>query len=144
MALTVLGVLAAVAAEGYRRLREGIVVDRAARAVMGDVTLARSFAVQRQRAAVLAADESGLAYAVLDTSGGSPDTLYRRSFGEGSEVPLSLLDVQAPGDRLVFDERGLLVAGGGLATGTIELGRDGDRRRVVVSPLGRTRMETPP
>lgn len=143
MTLLVLALLTALAAEGYRRFREDAAVDRAARAVAGDVALARSLAVQRQSAAVLALDASVPAYAVLDTSEGTADTLLRRSMGPGSALPIGTLVLEGGGDRLVFDRRGLLLVGGAPSAVALVLARGDRRRRVVVTPLGRTRIETP-
>lgn len=142
--LVLLSIVLGIGYEGLRGFNETTTVERAARAVAGDVTLTRGYAVQRLSEVRLVADESARRYAIVDVGAAPADTLVVRSFSSSSDLPLTRLDVGLAGDHLAFDSRGMLVTGGTTGTDTIELERLGSGRRIVISPLGRTRVEPMP
>lgn len=136
IAIVMAGVLLALVYGGYRQFNEAIVVKKAAGVVAADVTLTRSFAIQRRANVSLVANETQRSYTIRDTTG---TRLAVRSFDRSSDLPLDRLDVETGGDSLTFNSRGLLVTGAGVE---IEMGR-GDRDRTVsVSALGRSRIST--
>lgn len=140
--LVLFSIVLGVGARGLQSFNEAETVERAARAIVGDVTLARSYAVQRRSEVRLVADESARSYEIVDV-GASPDvTLKSRSYSASSDLPLTRLDVTNGGDALAFDSRGML--GSGAGSETIEIERLGAGRRIVVGPLGRTRVEALP
>lgn len=142
--LVVVLMLSIVLGVGYRGLqafREGSIVERASRAIEGDVSLTRSYAVQRRQTMELVADEAARHYVIRVQSSG--DTLVSRSFDASADLSLTTLDVGLGGNSLTFDSRGLLVDGGVATTDTIEIVRRDRSRRLIISPMGRIRTETP-
>ncbi len=144
MVLVLLSIVLGIGAQGMQSFNEAGTVDRAANAVAADVTLTRSYAVQRLSEVRLVADEASRRYAIVDVGASSDDTLLTRSFSASADLPLTRLDVMTTGDHLAFNPRGMLVTGGTVGTDTVEVERLGSGRRVVISPLGRTRMEVLP
>lgn len=133
MALTLLAIVLGV---GFRELRgfsETTIADRAARSIASDVSVTRSYAVQRGNDVSLAAQESDRRYVILDEATG--DTLKVRSHAASSGLPLTLLDVQTSDDRLTFNSRGLLASGSSV---DIVVARFDSGKKIHVSPLGRS------
>lgn len=139
IAITLLGIVLGIGFVGMRGFNESSVVDRAATAVASDVTLTRSYAIQRRSTVTMAADEANRRYEIRDASTG--DVLEVRSFAADTDLPLTRLDVQTAGDALTFNARGLLVSGG---TATILVERMDTGKQVEVSALGRTRITATP
>lgn len=139
IAITILGIVLGVGFMGMRGFNESTVVDRAATAVASDVTLTRSYAIQRRSTVTMAADEANRRYEIRDTSTG--DLLESRSFSAGTDLPLTRLDIQTTGDALTFNARGLLVTGG---NATILVERLDTGKQIEVSALGRTRTSAAP
>lgn len=141
MAVALFGIIVAVGLTGMRSFNESTVVDRAATAIASDVTLTRSYAVQRRSTVSMVADEADRTYAIRDEGESPPDTLQVRSFSAGTDLPLTQLDVQTSGDGLAFNARGLLVAGSNV---TILIERLGTAKEIQITPLGRTVVSTAP
>lgn len=114
--------------------REATAARDGARIVAQDVHLARSLATKRRELISLVFDPGARGYAIRSV--GSGDPLRARSFTEG-DVRLDELDTNAQGDSLTFDPRGVLTGG---ASVEVVVTRGRRERRVVVDPLGRTRM----
>lgn len=125
-------------ASGFRAYGEATALDRAANVVRGDIALARSHAIQRGEAVAFVAEEAELRYGLVELSTGT--VLDRRSFGEGSDLTLTLLNVRTDGDAIAFNARGLLVGGGTVA---VDLERRDGRKRIVVTVAGRTHVVSP-
>ena len=137
MAMVLLAIVLAVGFQGLQAFNESAVPDRAATAIAGDVTLTRSYAIQRGESVSLVADEANRSYEIR-TSGG--DVLQRRSFDASTDLPLTVLDVMTAGDDITFNSRGMLA--GGVSSVTVELARFETGRRIRVNALGRTRITT--
>lgn len=135
--ITMLSITLGIGVQGYRSFSEASIVDRATRAIMGDVALTRSYAIQRQAAVTLQADEAARAYVVR--SGG--DEIFRRSFAADTDLPLTLLDVGTDGDELTFNSRGMHTESGVVS---IDLARNDRSSRIRVSVLGRTKLAGTP
>lgn len=138
IALVVLSVVLVVGYRGYLRFSRSATVDRAAKAVAADVSLARSYALQRRSTVSLVADEAARSYAIRDDGKSPADTLVTARFDRQSDVPLTSFDV-AGGSSLTFNSRGLLTGG----TTSIDLEYLGRQKRVRVNSLGRTKIEKP-
>lgn len=134
IAIVMAGVLLGLTYGGYRQFNEAMVVKNAAGALAADVSLTRSYAIQRRDMVSLVADETARGYLVRDNSG---EILARRSFDRSSDLPLDVLDVKTTGDSLTFNSRGLLASGAGVE---IEVGRGDRSRTVAVSALGRAQV----
>lgn len=139
IAMTLLGIVLGIGFTGMRGFNESTVVDRAATAIASDVTLTRSHAIQRRSTVTLAADEANRRYEIRDVATG--DVLESRSFSADTDLPLTRLDVQTPGDALTFNARGLLVSSG---SATILIERLDSGQEIEISALGRTRTTAAP
>lgn len=135
--IVILGILFAIGVTGFRGFRESSTVRRAAEAVAGDVSLTRSYAVQRRRNVSLVADEAGRSYDIRSPGG---PTYAQRSFAADTDVPLTLLDVATDGDSITFDARGMRVTPG---TDHVDVGRFETELRVLFNVTGRTRVTQP-
>lgn len=133
MALTLLAIVLGIGFRELRGFNETTIVDRAASSIAADVSVARSYAVQRGDAVSLVAEESDRRYVIRDETTG--DTLKVRSHSAGTDLPLTRLDVQTTDDRLTFNSRGLLVPG---STVDIVIERLDSGKRIRVTPLGRS------
>lgn len=133
MALTLLAIILGVGFTELRGFNETMIVDRAASSIAADVSVARSYAVQRGNDISLEAEESARRYVIRDEATG--DTLKVRVHAASSDLPLTRLDVQTSDDRLTFNSRGLLVPGNSV---DIVIGRFDSGKRIRVSPLGRS------
>ena len=101
--LLLVAIMLGVAAETFNGYMERTSGKRAAEIFVQDLNVTKNAAVRSRRSAVLDFDENGLGYVVRVESG---DTLLRRSFDESAEISLSALDLELPGDTLVFNARG--------------------------------------
>lgn len=138
VAMTLVTIVMGVGFSGFRSYREATVVDRAVEAVAGDVRLARGFAIQRRSDVAIVVDEAARSYALRDEA--TSDTLLQRRFDAASELPLTLLDV-ADGNSLTFDARGILTTAG---TARIDLGAGDRQNSILISKLGRTKVDRSP
>ena len=136
--MVMLAILLAIGFQGLKSFNESAVPDRAATAIAGDVTLTRSYAIQRGQSVSLIADEANRSYRI-ETTGG--DVLQRRRFDASTDLPLTVLDVRTAGDDITFNSRGMLA--GGVSSVTVEIARFDTERRIQVNALGRTRITTP-
>lgn len=138
MAMVMLAILLGIGFQGLQAFNESAIPDRAATAIAGDITLTRSYAIQRGQDVSLVADEANRSYEI-QTAGG--DVLQRRTFSASTDLPLTVLDVQTGSDEITFNSRGMLT--GGLSSATIDIARFDTERRIQVTALGRTRVTTP-
>ena len=138
IAIVMLTILMGLGFQGVQAFSRSAVPDRAASVVAADIGLARSYAVQRAEDVSLVADEANRSYEIRNAGG---DVLQRRSFGASTDLPLTVLDVQTPGDDITFNARGMLA--GGASSITVEIARFGTEREISVNALGRTRISTP-
>ncbi len=102
--LVLVAILLAVAATRFTEWRDRSSARRAAQVFARDLTVARSSAAREQDAVVVRFYESGRWYTVTTGSGRE---MARRRFGPDGDVYLSAIDLQTPGDSLVFDARGV-------------------------------------
>lgn len=131
VSLATSGVLLAMAYGGFRQYAEAATTRKASVQLAADVGLTRSFAIQRRENVSLVADEANRTYVIRDTAG---TVLMQRSFGAGSDMPLTSVAVSTVGDSLTFNSRGLLVP----SSAQVVLGRRGRSHTVRINALGRT------
>lgn len=130
--VSVTGIISAFALGGYQQYQESISARRAAEAVVADVQVARSLAIQMRAPVSLVATESQQRYVVRDTAG---NEYHWRAFDAGSDIRLSGLDVATTGDSLTFDSRGILLSGN---SAQITVTRLSKQRTVTLNALGRS------
>jgi Tfp pilus assembly protein FimT len=128
------GVLLAMGYGAFRQYAEATIARKASVQLAADVSLTRSFAIQRRESVSLVADEANRIYVIRDTAG---TVLMRRSFGVGSDLPLTNVVVSTAGDSLTFNSRGLLIP----SSAQVVLGRRGRSHMVRINALGRTRID---
>lgn len=102
--VTLLMLTLAVAAASFSSYQQRTTSRRAAQIFAQDLSLARSAAVRSREAVSVVFDETNRGYRIR-TEGG--DELVSRSFERGQDMVLSAVDLQFPGDSLVFDSRGV-------------------------------------
>lgn len=132
--LSIVSLSLLVANSSYSTFRESSTLNRAARVVAADVSLARSHAIRNRTSVALVATEATRSYVIRDAAG----TVYlNRVFESTSEMPLDLLNVQMSGDSIVFNSRGLMAI---LGSANIDIERNGVGRRVALNAIGRWRI----
>lgn len=102
--MTLLLVSLAVAAASFGAYQQRTTARRAAQIFAQDLSLARSTAVRSRESVSVVFDETTPGYRIR-TGGG--EELVSRSFERGQDMVLSAVDLQFPGDSLVFDSRGI-------------------------------------
>jgi prepilin-type N-terminal cleavage/methylation domain-containing protein len=134
--LSIVSLSLLVANNSYTTFRESSTLNRAARVVAADVSLARSHAIRNRTSVALVATEATRSYVIRDAAG----TVYlNRVFEATSEMPLDILNVQMPGDSIVFNSRGLMSV---LGTANVDVERNGAGRRVSLNAIGRWQITT--
>lgn len=138
MALVIAGVLMGQTASGLRTLDRQQRRERLARAVLWEVTLARSYAIRGATPMALVADPAKKTLTVRDGYG----TVYRTlSFGSTTPFTASMLDMSTAGDSLAFSSRGMCLncdAGGATTITVTTPGRPPATMKVGV--LGRAEL----
>lgn len=103
IAITVAAILMSTTVTGMRKLNRQQRGERLGRAVLWEISVARSFALRSGVAMTLVADEVANTVTLRDEFG----TVYRVSqFGPTSDYGATTLDVGTPGDSLAFSSRG--------------------------------------
>lgn len=131
IAIVMAGILMALAYGGFREFNQATATKKAIRVVSSDLSLTRSYAIQRRSNVSLVADEDELVYRIRDEDG---TLLATRLFGDDSGMPLTALDVKTEGDSVTFNSRGLLVAASSVQ---IEVQRWDRVRELSANTLGR-------
>lgn len=134
VSLATTGVLLAIGYGAFRQYAEATTARKASLQLAADVSLTRSFAIQRRESVSLVANETSRTYVIRDTAG---TLLMQRNLGAGSDLPLTNLAVSAAGDSLTFNSRGLLLGG----RVEVALGRRGRSHVVEINALGRTKID---
>ncbi|MDT8436579.1 MAG: GspH/FimT family pseudopilin [Gemmatimonadota bacterium] len=134
--ITIISLVAAVSNASYRSWRESTALNRAARVVALDASLARSYAIRERGDVSLVVDESNRTWVIRSPAG---DTFAVRGLNAGSEFPVDALDMAVPGDSLTFNSRGLLTSG----VAEVRLSRGAGSRRVRVNGIGKAVIDSP-
>lgn len=128
-----------IASQVYANYLERTATQRAARLFTRDLTMARMSAVQAREAVIVRFDESAGNYEVVRASG---QELALRRYGDGGDVELGAIDLQMPGDSLVFNGRGvadLSEITGSLGTATFQAGSE--TYTVTFNSMGAARID---
>lgn len=137
--MTLVAITLAITQQIYDGYQERTATRRAARLFGLDLSLARSAAVQGRRNAVIRFDEAARTYEVR-----SNRLLTRRGFDAGSDIPLESIDLEMPGDSVVFDARGMADLGGVPGTlGRAVFRAGGTAFAVSFNALGASRVGEP-
>jgi prepilin-type N-terminal cleavage/methylation domain-containing protein len=129
--IAVAGVLAAIALPPARRILDGIAVERAAQAVVAAHRVARFTAIVRGCRTLLLVGADSLMVRSIERT----DTLTRWVHPGPAQTAVTLV---GPSHSLAFAPTGLPL---GVSNATFQFSRGSAVRRVVVSRLGRTRIE---
>lgn len=108
-------------------------VDRAADAILWEITVARSYAVREGEPVSLVIDEANRTLIVRD----SAQTWRTLNMGPGSELPVDSLTIDIPGDSLVFSFRGFCLNCSNVSFATLAVKVGARQRQVQVGFLGR-------
>ena len=104
-----------------------------------DLTLARSAALRGRERVTIRFDEPGQEYRVLREAG---DTLFARRFSDGSDIELSQINLDLPGDSLWFDSRGIVdLSGASGSLGTAIFRAGGTTYTLSFNSMGASRVE---
>lgn len=127
-----------IASQVYSAYLTRTATRRAARIFGRDLALARMSALQTRESVVVRFHEADRRYVVERTDG---RRLASRAYGEDDEVTLDSIDLDIPGDSLVFDGRGIAdLSGvtGSLGTATFRAGSE--RYTVSFNSMGASRI----
>lgn len=135
--MTVMGLLTALTATGISSFGKQQQGERATRAVLWEVTVARSYALRAGGSVALVADEVNKVLLTRDEYG---QVWRRTSFGPADELSVRRLDISTAGDSLAFSGQGVCLNcnGGGATTITVEAGSR--RGLITTSVLGRAEL----
>ena len=104
-----------------------------------DLTLARSAALRGRERVTIRFDEPGQEYQVLREAG---DTLFARRYSDGSDIELSQINLDLPGDSLWFDSRGIAdLSGASGSLGTAIFRAGGTTYTLSFNSMGASRVE---
>jgi prepilin-type N-terminal cleavage/methylation domain-containing protein len=135
--ITIMGLLSAFTAKGVKAFSQQQQGERTTKAILWEVSVARSYALRSGGTMSLVADETNKILTVRDEDG---KVWHTTRFGAGEELRANAIDVNTPGDSLAFSPRGICLNcnGGGATTVTVVAG---NRRGIVsTSILGRTEL----
>lgn len=114
---------------------------RGAEVFAQDLRVARNAALSTQMTEVMRVDADGLGYVVRNLVG---DTLVRRRFDGGSDILLSALRLDLPGDSVTFDARGWAdLARASESVGRVTVLAGTTSRTVSFNAAGVSRIESP-
>lgn len=102
--LVIAGVALAIVVARFSEWRDRAAAQQAAQVFARDLSVARSTSARGREEVVIRFYENSGWYTVTTASGRE---VARRRFGIGEEVPLSWIDLQVPGDTLVFSAQGI-------------------------------------
>jgi prepilin-type N-terminal cleavage/methylation domain-containing protein len=135
--MAIMGLLSAITVRGLKAFSEQQKGERITKAVLWEVSVARSYALRSGETMSLVADETNK---VLTVRGADGKVWRTTSFGPQSDMFANAINIGTAGDSLAFSSRGMCLNcnGGGATTVTVEAG---SRRGIVsTSVLGRTEL----
>ena len=136
--LVVGGVVLAIVGARFSEWRDKSAAQQAAQVFARDLSMARSTSARGREAVVVRFYETSGWYTVTSASGRE---LARRRFSTGEEVPLSSIDLQLPGDSLVFSARGIAdLSGIGSTLGEARFRAGATTYQVAFNSLGASRV----
>jgi Tfp pilus assembly protein FimT len=135
--ITIMGLLSAFTAKGVKAFSQQQQGERTTKAILWEISVARSYALRSGETMSLVADETNKVLTIRDGDG---KTWRTSRFGAGEELSARAININTAGDSLAFSARGICLNcnGGGATTITVEAG---NRRGIVsTSILGRTEL----
>ncbi len=136
--LILAGVWLAMAVGGMSGFNQKIAAHHAAQLFVRDLSMARAQAVRGRESVVIRFSESGRWYSISTMMTGRE--LIRRRFNVNADIGLAAIDLEVPGDTLLFTSRGILRGvGGQLGTATFVTGAA--TYAVLFNTLGAARVE---
>jgi type IV fimbrial biogenesis protein FimT len=108
-------------------------VDRAADAILWEITVARSYAIRKGESVRLVIDEASRSLTVRDDA----QTWRTLRLGPGTELPVDSLTIDIPGDSLIFSFRGFCLNCSNVSAATMAVKVGNKQRQVQVGFLGR-------
>lgn len=113
---------------------------RAAQVFAMDLSLARTSAVRGREVVIVDFDEAGVSYVIRLESG---DTILKRGFGRGDDIPLDSLNLQLTGDSVAFDARGVGdLSGSAFPLGTASFAAGANVYDVFFNVMGASRVDS--
>ena len=135
--ITIMGLLTSLTAKGVKAFSQQQQGERTTKAILWEVSIARSYALRNGATMSLVADETNKILRVRDDSG----KVWRTTrFGPNEELGAKAININTPGDSLAFSSQGICLNcnGGGATTITVDAG---NRRGIIsASILGRTEL----
>lgn len=121
--LVLAGVTVGLASNLLGGYEQRVAAQHAAQLFVRDLSLARAHAVRGRESVVIRFSESSRWYSISTMTTGKE--LVRRRFNVNADIPLAAIDLEIPGDTLLFTSRGILDdVGGQLGTATFSAGVD--------------------
>ncbi len=115
--LVLAGVTLGLATGALSEYNRRVAAHHAAQLFVRDLSLARAHAVRGRESVVIRFSESSRWYSISSVTTGLE--LVRRRFGVNADIDLAAIDLEMPGDTLLFTSRGILSGvGGQLGTAT--------------------------
>jgi prepilin-type N-terminal cleavage/methylation domain-containing protein len=137
--LVLMVILLAITALVFSGYQERTSARQAAILFGRDLTLARSAALRGRERVTIRFDEPSQEYQVLREAG---DTLFARRYSDGSDIELSQINLNLPGDSLWFDSRGIVdLSGASGSLGTAEFRAGGTAYTLSFNSMGASRVE---
>jgi prepilin-type N-terminal cleavage/methylation domain-containing protein len=133
LTLAVLGIIMGAGMASLHKYIRTQQVDRAADAILWEITVARSYAIREGESVRLVVDEANKSMIVRDNS----QTWRNLRLGPGTELPVDSLTIDIPGDSLIFSFRGFCLNCSGVSTATLAVTVGNRQRKVQVGFLGR-------
>jgi prepilin-type N-terminal cleavage/methylation domain-containing protein len=135
--ITIMGLLTALTAKGLIAFSQQQQGERTTKAILWEVSIARSYALRSGATISLVADETTKTLIVRGDSG----KVWRTTrFGPNDELDAKAININTAGDSLAFSSQGICLNcnGGGATTITVDAG---SRRGIIsTSVLGRTEL----
>lgn len=135
--VTLAAVLLAVGGRSIVRYSAHQRVARAARAVQWDLTFARSLALRAGHPFTVRIDEINRTVSVRDSSG---KLLRQSTYGLGADLVVRTLQIDLPGDSILFSERGLCLNCPAGTPAVLNVVTGADARIIRIGLLGRAEL----
>jgi prepilin-type N-terminal cleavage/methylation domain-containing protein len=131
--LIVLGIILGAGMSSLHKYMRSQQVDRAADAILWEITVARSYAIREGDVVRLVIDEANKSLIVRDNA----QTWRTLRLGPGTELPVDSLTIDIPGDSLIFSFRGFCLNCSNVSAATLAVTVGNRQRKVQVGFLGR-------
>lgn len=138
-AVVVFGVLAGGGSAVYDRYMRAQRANQVAELLRWEVTVARSYAIRSGRPMTMVINEATRSVSLHD----GPTVRRMVSLGENARLRVERLDLEIPGDSLVFSARGVCINCRAVGPTDLSIEAEGRVATVHVEPLGRPLLSIP-